>query len=620
MMDHALLQDFITEAGEHLEELESGLLKLESDPEDGEVLNEIFRSVHSIKGAAQFVGLDRISSLTHRLETLLDLARNKQISLRQDVVDILMASKDRLAGLTEDLVEGQSEQTPVDDLIAAIDRQIEPSEPSDAVSAAPPSTETPTTEPDASGVDRSSPLEEEVCDEEQDAELFAIFIEQLEEKTTAMRSLSMDSESPEKITEALTSAMDHLQSLRSAANYMGYDKLLGFYDDWLQNITAALAEVETGDDPSTDFMRDRLRVLEDRFPELKEAADTEGDPEPPGPGSGDDDFDNVIDTFFSSDTFKEPAAVSDPEVEALFEEMEHDVYTEDLDQELFDIFLNHLTDSISALWQEGQSWSETSTPSDSLERCAGILERLRSSANYMGYSRLRSIFGQWRDKVEVSREMLASGDTVSLDFWDDYLNRIVKTFPKAEFCFNPAMAPNKTGVALPQETRLDVDAPGDLAVVDPDLFDMLSNAFDDTAMENSDACIDSFQEVIDEMIAGKGYLPVDHVLPSAAPPGSDTPSPPLAVRPLATPTATRTTGSDRTIKHSGSGDTAPDGPRQGQQRAVDQKHGRGSEKNRVGQKKFKQSVRVDADKIDYLMNQVGELVVSRAFFFNYSTT
>jgi len=100
MIDHALLQDFVTEAGEHLEELESGLLQLESDPENVDVLNDIFRSVHSIKGAAQFVGLENISTLTHRLETLLDLARNKQISLSQSVVDILMSSKDHLAKLT----------------------------------------------------------------------------------------------------------------------------------------------------------------------------------------------------------------------------------------------------------------------------------------------------------------------------------------------------------------------------------------------------------------------------------------------------------------------------------------------------------------------------------------
>ena len=147
-MDHALLQDFITEAGEHLEELESGLLQLESDPENVEILNDIFRSVHSIKGAAQFVGIENISSLTHRLETLLDLARNKQVSLHQNVVDTLMASKDRLAKLTEDLAEGRSEQASVEDLIAAINLLIESPETSEDMTTTPSSAVTPLPAPE----------------------------------------------------------------------------------------------------------------------------------------------------------------------------------------------------------------------------------------------------------------------------------------------------------------------------------------------------------------------------------------------------------------------------------------------------------------------------------------
>ena len=75
MVDHSLLQDFITEATEHLEEMESSLLALEKDPDSRETLDEIFRAIHSIKGASQFVGLERISELSHKMENLLDLLR-----------------------------------------------------------------------------------------------------------------------------------------------------------------------------------------------------------------------------------------------------------------------------------------------------------------------------------------------------------------------------------------------------------------------------------------------------------------------------------------------------------------------------------------------------------------
>ena len=72
MIDSSMLPDFIVEAAEHLEEMESSLLRLEQDYEDKEVLYEIFRSIHTIKGAAQFVGIERVSELTHKLENLLD--------------------------------------------------------------------------------------------------------------------------------------------------------------------------------------------------------------------------------------------------------------------------------------------------------------------------------------------------------------------------------------------------------------------------------------------------------------------------------------------------------------------------------------------------------------------
>ena len=65
MIDLSLLQDFITEANEHLEEMESCLLQLEKAPDDKEIMNDIFRAIHTIKGASQFVGLARISELSH---------------------------------------------------------------------------------------------------------------------------------------------------------------------------------------------------------------------------------------------------------------------------------------------------------------------------------------------------------------------------------------------------------------------------------------------------------------------------------------------------------------------------------------------------------------------------
>ncbi|MCI5132910.1 MAG: hypothetical protein D3904_15690 [Candidatus Electrothrix sp. EH2] len=100
MIDSSMLPDFIVEAVEHLEEMESSLLRLEQDyaekEVDKEVLDEIFRSIHTIKGAAQFVGIERVSELSHKLENLLDLIRRKEIALNATIMDLLIAGKDRL--------------------------------------------------------------------------------------------------------------------------------------------------------------------------------------------------------------------------------------------------------------------------------------------------------------------------------------------------------------------------------------------------------------------------------------------------------------------------------------------------------------------------------------------
>ena len=56
MTDNSLLQDFITETGEHLGDTERNLLRLEQQPDDAELLNEIFRSIHTIKGSAEYLG------------------------------------------------------------------------------------------------------------------------------------------------------------------------------------------------------------------------------------------------------------------------------------------------------------------------------------------------------------------------------------------------------------------------------------------------------------------------------------------------------------------------------------------------------------------------------------
>ena len=94
--DPELLLDFISEAREHLSTIESGLLKIEEFPNDSEPIHSVFRSFHTIKGLAGFLDLGSIQELAHEVETVLDMARNLQIEMRSEVIDIVLASADYL--------------------------------------------------------------------------------------------------------------------------------------------------------------------------------------------------------------------------------------------------------------------------------------------------------------------------------------------------------------------------------------------------------------------------------------------------------------------------------------------------------------------------------------------
>ena len=122
MIDTSMLPDFIIEAQEHLEEMEGSLLRLEQrkGQESREIMDEIFRSAHTIKGAAQFVGIARVAELSHKLENLLDLVRKGEQSLTPAVTDLLIEGKDRITQLVEELERGQTEESEVEDLLVRI--------------------------------------------------------------------------------------------------------------------------------------------------------------------------------------------------------------------------------------------------------------------------------------------------------------------------------------------------------------------------------------------------------------------------------------------------------------------------------------------------------------------
>lgn len=112
--DPDILQDFLTESGELLEELESDLVDLEATPQDPELLNQIFRALHTIKGSASFLALTNLVAIAHCSESALNVARNGQLVIGKPEMDLLLGAIDVLKIQFAELGEGNTDLTAAD--------------------------------------------------------------------------------------------------------------------------------------------------------------------------------------------------------------------------------------------------------------------------------------------------------------------------------------------------------------------------------------------------------------------------------------------------------------------------------------------------------------------------
>ncbi|PKN44205.1 MAG: chemotaxis protein CheA [Deltaproteobacteria bacterium HGW-Deltaproteobacteria-20] len=103
-------QAFKEEALELLGELETSLLELEEDPANDDVINRVFRAMHTIKGSGAMFGFEDIASFTHEVETVFDLARNGQISVSKELLDLTLLARDHILSMLEGEEHGLGER------------------------------------------------------------------------------------------------------------------------------------------------------------------------------------------------------------------------------------------------------------------------------------------------------------------------------------------------------------------------------------------------------------------------------------------------------------------------------------------------------------------------------
>jgi two-component system chemotaxis sensor kinase CheA len=98
-----LLVEFHAEALDHLQQIEAALLALDETPDEPEALASIFRSFHTIKGVSGFLHLTPMHTLTHEVESLLDLARNRKLRLNSTIITEILKSRDAVQQMVQQI-------------------------------------------------------------------------------------------------------------------------------------------------------------------------------------------------------------------------------------------------------------------------------------------------------------------------------------------------------------------------------------------------------------------------------------------------------------------------------------------------------------------------------------
>lgn len=120
--DRELLEGFVQESREHLDTLETDLVALETKADDSEIINRIFRAVHTIKGGSGFLGLQKTTKLSHTMENMMSMVREGTLKITRSMMDALLFATDKLRVMIDD--PEHSEDMSIDDEFAALEKNL----------------------------------------------------------------------------------------------------------------------------------------------------------------------------------------------------------------------------------------------------------------------------------------------------------------------------------------------------------------------------------------------------------------------------------------------------------------------------------------------------------------
>ncbi|MGR3178356.1 MAG: chemotaxis protein CheA [Candidatus Anammoxibacter sp.] len=227
--DVEIISEFITESNENLDDLDSRLLNLEKNPDDkNDILNHVFRAIHTVKGGSGFLSLDEITTLSHKLENILSDLRNDVLQLTPDTLDVVLEGIDALKKLLEILAEecespGSTKEVEFD--LAFILNKIEKIKEVDATESSAVATEN-------TGKEETPQVNTETDNKDDDAffqnlieENKATFIEETNEYIETVDNDLIKLEKGEDIVAVTDNVFRLIHTIKGNAAYLGFAKI-----------------------------------------------------------------------------------------------------------------------------------------------------------------------------------------------------------------------------------------------------------------------------------------------------------------------------------------------------------------------------------------------------------
>lgn len=243
-VDEEILQDFLVEAGEIIEQLSEQLVDLEQNPDDKPLLNAIFRGFHTVKGGAGFLQLTALVDCCHYAENVFDILRNGQRKIDSDLMDIVLQALDAVNEMFDAVRAGAEPERASPELIAAL-----------AVYAKPPTAE------ELAAADEDLDEVEDTAEEQDDADAE-------EAVSVANESVDISDDEFESLLDALGDTSSDTSAVKNSAAPRTDDEITEDEFDALLNQLHGSGAPGVNDDPadSSDISSDE--ITEDEFEDL----------------------------------------------------------------------------------------------------------------------------------------------------------------------------------------------------------------------------------------------------------------------------------------------------------------------------------------------------------------